>query len=283
MSHYRYIQSNFSKLSTIGYGCMVNKNNVEGEKHSHYWYECNVILDGAVTDTVDGIETLVSKGECAVYAPGEFHQTKNAGETIAHILTIMAIPEEMDKLSLIYGKSLKENFSAKNTRKITLSSEEMNLLEADYHQLYFLDEQSRENHEKILFLHIVSCIMRRTGTKQISHAHPNMEEALRNMNNISNLSEGFSALLRLSKMSRAQLYRYMKKYYNCTPLDYITDLRMRYAASRLVYTNNSILSICMDIGYFSESHFISVFKEHFGISPLKYRRLNSANTSYIPT
>lgn len=274
MPHYRYIYNNMKNLEITGYGCMLNISKPTPGFHTHSCYECNVILEGTITDTTKHRKVRLSKGECDILAPGDYHSVESDSETVPLILTLMAMPDEIDKLCKIYGDIVKESFNAKNTEKLVLTSEELSIIERDYHQLYFLDDAGRSNSEKILFLHIIGCLIRKYNTKKLLHSHPKIEYALTSMNNIENLSEGLPALIRLSKMSRAQLYRHMKKYYNQTPLDYITNLRMQYAANMLIHSNKSVLDICMEVGYFSESHFITLFKEFFGISPLKYRHQN---------
>ncbi|MRS14573.1 AraC family transcriptional regulator [Enterobacteriaceae bacterium RIT691] len=58
----------------------------------------------------------------------------------------------------------------------------------------------------------------------------------------------------------------------------ITECRMRYAAEQLVAHNKNINSIALCCGYHSPSHFISVFKSFYGITPLHYAHQFRTNT-----
>ena len=53
---------------------------------------------------------------------------------------------------------------------------------------------------------------------------------------------------------------------------YLRELRMEYAKNLLTLSDKSILEISEMTGYASVSHFIRIFREENGISPLKYRK-----------
>lgn len=56
-------------------------------------------------------------------------------------------------------------------------------------------------------------------------------------------------------MSRTSFATQFKKLVGNTPMDYLTEWRMSLAFSRLQLTNDTVLSIALDIGYQSESAF----------------------------
>ena len=95
------------------------------------------------------------------------------------------------------------------------------------------------------------------------------------MNTPENIYEGLPSLIRLSGFSHGHLCRVMKQKYDTTPIRYITNLRLEYAANLLATTNYDILTISVNVGISSLSHFITIFKQKYGVSPSKYRSLNS--------
>lgn len=56
-----------------------------------------------------------------------------------------------------------------------------------------------------------------------------------------------------------------------TPLDYLTDWRMRIAADRLRRTGDSVASIAFSVGYESEAAFSTAFRRVLGRAPTRYR------------
>ena len=98
-----------------------------------------------------------------------------------------------------------------------------------------------------------------------------LQSVLIQMNTPENIEEGLPALLRYSGFSHGHLCRIMKKKYGTTPSQYITDLRLKFAANLLTSTDYDILNISLQLGFSSLSHFITIFKKKYGLSPSKYR------------
>ena len=61
----------------------------------------------------------------------------------------------------------------------------------------------------------------------------------------------------------------------CSPSEYLTELRLRRAATLLVSTNLSVSEIALEVGYLSLSHFSRVFRERFGKTPRAFRNAPS--------
>ena len=61
-----------------------------------------------------------------------------------------------------------------------------------------------------------------------------------------------------------------------TPVEWITEFRLEYAAEQLAYSRRSILEIALDCGFNSLSHFCFIFKRHWGLAPLKYRKARAS-------
>ncbi|MBQ8432369.1 MAG: helix-turn-helix domain-containing protein [Clostridia bacterium] len=57
-----------------------------------------------------------------------------------------------------------------------------------------------------------------------------------------------------------------------TPHDYLCNLRMTYARNLLLNTDGTISEVASKCGFQSSSHFQTLFKQKFGITPGKYRK-----------
>lgn len=66
--------------------------------------------------------------------------------------------------------------------------------------------------------------------------------------------------------------RNFKNYIGETFTEYLKRLRLYNAHKQLVWTDKPILNIAMDNGFADSKAFIRDFKEHFGMTPLKYRK-----------
>ncbi|MFN7162502.1 MAG: helix-turn-helix domain-containing protein, partial [Fimbriimonadales bacterium] len=90
----------------------------------------------------------------------------------------------------------------------------------------------------------------------------------------SHLSEP-DALQKVSQrlhVSPRQCQRLFRVAMGCSPSEYLTELRLRRAATLLVSTNLSVSEIALEVGYLSLSHFSRVFRERFGQTPRAFRQ-----------
>lgn len=85
-----------------------------------------------------------------------------------------------------------------------------------------------------------------------------------------NLSlEYFSDKLRLSKYHFAKEF---KKYTGYSPVEYIINTRINHAKEYLQYSDLTITDISEAVGFNNTCHFINMFKQKVGITPLKFRK-----------
>ena len=81
-------------------------------------------------------------------------------------------------------------------------------------------------------------------------------------------------LTNMAKMSRAKLYYLFKYMIGMTMFKYRNALRGREAKHLLKTTDMPIAEIAENIGFSSSSTFSRFFKEMYGITPNKYRKIN---------
>lgn len=66
--------------------------------------------------------------------------------------------------------------------------------------------------------------------------------------------------------------RAFRRVFRCTPAEYRMRCRLRKAMDLLRKAQLPLSDIALDVGFFDQSHFTRVFREHFGISPHAYRK-----------
>ena len=72
------------------------------------------------------------------------------------------------------------------------------------------------------------------------------------------------------------LAREFRRYYRCTPGDYIRQLRVDRACRELSVGDNSLAEVALAAGFSDQSHFATAFKRHTGLTPAAYRRAAQA-------
>lgn len=72
-------------------------------------------------------------------------------------------------------------------------------------------------------------------------------------------------------MSVSHFNKLFKEYTQLSPYDYLMQIRIKKAKILLESTDDSIKQVAYRVGYPSVNHFISRFREQFGITPQQYR------------
>lgn len=71
-------------------------------------------------------------------------------------------------------------------------------------------------------------------------------------------------------ISRSQLHRKMKEMTGVATSDFIRNLRLNQAAKLISEGKVNISQVAFSVGFNSTTHFSTVFKKHFGVSPSEY-------------
>lgn len=74
------------------------------------------------------------------------------------------------------------------------------------------------------------------------------------------------------QVSKFRLCREFAKYYEDTPLQYLNQVRIEKAKELLLHSDEKIGIIGQRVGIENTNHFIRLFKEKTGVTPLTYRR-----------
>ncbi len=77
---------------------------------------------------------------------------------------------------------------------------------------------------------------------------------------------------RISSRSLAAFKRDFFEYYHTTPGKWLTNKRLKHAEMLLKTSKQSITEIAFSSGFENISHFSRIFKEKFGLSPLRFRK-----------
>jgi len=82
-----------------------------------------------------------------------------------------------------------------------------------------------------------------------------------------------------AKLCNRSLSSFKRDFYNLygeSPARWLLNKRLGQAQKLLCNSSKSIVDISFEIGFENSTHFSHTFKNHFGVSPLKYRQSNSA-------
>ena len=86
-------------------------------------------------------------------------------------------------------------------------------------------------------------------------------------------------LAAVAGLSVAHFARAFEATVGVTPFRYLMTRRLVHARHLLKHTSRTALDICLDVGFKSQSHFTSRFRDHFGVTPGVFRSNSRATSS----
>lgn len=133
----------------------------------------------------------------------------------------------------------------------------------------------------IAFLQILNTLSHCEGAHALattSFAKVNVEDDSRRILKVKNYISAHYAeviklgtLAQLANMSESAFSRFFKLHTGKTLSDYIIDIRLGFAARKLIETNQSVAEIGFSCGYNNLSNFNRIFRRKKGCSPTQFR------------
>lgn len=240
--------------------------------HSHEYFEIELIIDGTGTQILNGVEMPLVPGTFYLLTPEDIHSVHPDG-SLTH-----------------YNVSFEEDFFSD-----TLSFER--LMSCPGKQV----ELTGENYQRMVTL--MQLLTDESKNGDLPHTHAYMQcllnciliELLR-LNEATNVASTDSSMRHVLfyvlrhfrepiTMESVATYAHLSTSYFCKTFkrvtgqcftDYLTDLRVRFAARLLHSTDTGITDVCFQSGFNSFSSFSRAFKKQYGITPSAYRNKNAS-------
>ncbi len=83
------------------------------------------------------------------------------------------------------------------------------------------------------------------------------------------------ALCEAISVGKTKLYALCKAHFQCSPMELVTERRMRAARDLLLNTQEPIRDVARAVGVPDENYFTKVFKKQEGVTPSCYRKQNA--------
>jgi AraC-like DNA-binding protein len=98
-----------------------------------------------------------------------------------------------------------------------------------------------------------------------------MDRIMKSVNaNLNNPDYDVEMLTKDVGISRAQLHRKMKEITGISTSEFIRNLRLEQAARLIKERKINITQVAYSVGFNNQTHFSTVFKKHFGMTPTEY-------------
>lgn len=233
--------------------------------HIHGSWEFYINISGQVSFLVDGELLPIRRADLVITCPGQLHHCI-CREACVHEHFCLWLDAPADSPLL--------RFLEPGQSHLRLTDEEdrshlLNLLL----RLQELEHTGEEPGRTAVFLQIFDLLSRRNTPAQREHsAMPEkLAEILEYMDSeFANIS-GLEEVLDRFYISSPTLYRWFRQYLRLSPRVFLESRKLSYA-EQLLMQGRSVTEVALSAGFSDSSHFIRVFRKHFGKTPLQYKR-----------
>lgn len=241
--------------------------------HKHDFYEFFLLIEGVQTLDINQYSLTLNPGALVLVRPGDIHSRRYI-ESGLHIN--IAFSSSIARSMFEYlgnGYPADELLKSDLPPYITLNRTESDRIQRRMREVYAVSLTApnlQRTKLRILILDIFVNYFSKTISHDTSHDSW-FEHLLREMEKPEYLAEGLPALLRISHKSHEYLCRVFRQYLNCTPTQYVNELKLNYAANFLLHSDIPVIDVCMNAGFDNLSHFYHLFKKKYGMAPRQFR------------
>ncbi len=248
--------------------------------HSHQFYEIFYILEGSIPHTLNGETRILHAGDMVFLNLEDvhcFHRTE--GNTCKHRDIIMHT-DFFDSISTFLGEDFKTAYHNNLLPKVlSLSLEQMENYEHRITNAILTSSMNSEYRQASIRALCVS-LLNHLVEERIRHNDAYYPMWFRELLGRFHMNEflrvGLDDILEPFHFNKSYLCRRFRQYTGYTMTEYLNQLRLQQAAFQLQYTDNTILSVCNNVGFSSVSYFNKIFKQTYGVSPKAFRKSRDA-------
>ena len=245
--------------------------------HTHDFYEIFYILEGSIDHEINGTRSRLHAGDIVFTTPSDVHSFfREPGNRCKH-RDIIIRPQFFQTVCHFIDEDFQHAYDKNLLPKVVrLSQERLESYENRIINVILTSSTNATFHlasAKTLCISLLNNLIE-VEKKQVDNHYPMwFRELLARFHMNDFLREGLDEILSPFHFSRSYMCRAFHKYLNCTMTDYLNEVRLQQATFLLQYTDDTILSICHDIGFSSISYFNKLFKEKYGMSPNAFRKI----------
>lgn len=261
--------------------------------HTHSFYEINMVLRGTGRHYVESHSCAAGRGCVFVIPPGIRHgywQEKDLD--VFHLLLSRAFferyGEELRALpgfAILFDIEPRLRVEFEETMFLTLDEGQMEALEPQIRELTALQDDPYAGRDILRNAAALKLIGRLCAQVSVGE-HPKKQEHRREAAVLLDVMEYMQrhmgdkltvdALAARCHMSRSTFLRNFRRLCRRSPMQYLTECRIRQAKEWLDMTDRSVADIALACGFYDSAHFSRVFQRETGISPRHYREACNA-------
>lgn len=250
--------------------------------HTHDVYEIVYMSEGELDHRVNNAEMNLSFGDIIFLRPNEVHSFINNKKSGIHRDLVFektffkAFCDSMHKdiFNIYHSSPLPIKLNLSENRLLHLET-----LCQEYAQISPVYKEAKLTYAKFILAELLSLIFRKNvDSTQKPEYPPLVNQMLERFHMTLLYRAGLPIILAPFKYNKSYLCRLFKQHVGMTMTDYLNEHRLNFVATQLRLTNKSVTELCEESGFSSLPYLNKLFKQKYGLPPLKYRKAMKTRT-----
>lgn len=225
---------------------------------------------------------FIRDGSIEFHTETDFQQYRHSIVIIPPHLKHRTVPMTSDTICISFSPFCKDTreFDVEGTLIDTFANQPfvLQLTEEDrFYTSQIIRTHNDEDIHHLLSLLFASLLRRIFSQERTYDSHP--EHRVKYITTIENFmvkkcykKVRLSDLAQALSLSEKQTARLLKRTFGCTLSQLVHQHRMDRAIAMIRYTDLDIREIALALGYEYENYFYTIFRKHYGITPIEYRK-----------
>lgn len=244
--------------------------------HSHRFYEIFYILEGSISHTLNGKTQTLHSGDIVFLNQTDVHYFNREEGNLCKHRDIIISTDFFDSICAFMGEDFEIAYHSNMLPKvITITLEQMEEYEDRIsHAIltYNIDSKFKMTSLRALCISLLNLLVEEKIRHDDTYYPIWFRELLGRFHMNEFLKAGLDEILEPFHFSKSYLCRQFRQYTGYTMTEYLNQIRLQQAAFQLQYTDNTISSICYNVGLSSASYFNKLFKQVYGVTPKEFRK-----------
>lgn len=257
--------------------------------HQHEFFEMIYVYSGSAIHEIQGMKQTINKGDVLIISPKVRHALSVFDDSIILDSLIRKgtflnhFFEFLKKDNILSSFFQKDLYLNQHQPIITFHTDKdlelENILLDMFLEHYNEDNLSDNILNNLCMIYFAKLVRKHQATVEVFSSIS--KENTRLLSIISYIQSNYTTVTLVSvanyfHYAPAYLSNYIKEHTGENFIDLIKNIKLNRAVYLLRSSNLSINDICNEIGYESPPHFFRLFKEKYGLTPAKYRKLTSS-------
>lgn len=244
--------------------------------HKHQFYEIFYILEGAIDHVLNGEMRTLHAGDMVFLNQTDIHSfCREEGNTCKH-RDIIIHTDFFEAICSFMGDSFREAYHNNTFPKtLRLSLEQMEDYENRITNAILTSSTNSEFRmasTRALCVSLLNHLVEEKIRHNDAYYPMWFRELLGRFHMNDYLRVGLDDILEPFHFNKSYLCRRFRQYTGYTMTEYLNQIRLQQAAFQLQHTDNTILSVCNNVGFSSVSYFNKLFKKTYGVTPKAFRK-----------